>query len=153
MPSALRGAYIDALSIEILTQLLGEFSNQERHRRTCSPLTTHDLNRIYEARDYLAQHYSKPPSIPALARLVGTNQTKLKAGFRQVTGLTLYDFVLKCRMERAVELLVTGDFSIAEVAYRVGYEYPTNFTYAFRKYHGRLPRTWIRGHGGPPNSS
>ena len=150
MPPTLRGAYIDALSIEILTQLLADFSNQEMLRRTA--LSTRDLNRIYEARDYLAQHYNKPPSIPELARLVGTNQTKLKAGFRQATRLTIYDFVLKCRMERAAELLVPGGFSIREVAYRVGYQYPANFTYAFKKYHGRLPSTWIRGHGGTPTS-
>ena len=53
--------------------------------------------------------------------------------------MTIYEYILKCRMERAEELLLTGDYGVAEVAYEVGYDYPANFTHAFRRFHGRLP--------------
>jgi len=150
LSAPLRGPYLEALGMEILTQMLGELESQTRLQRFPSTLNARDLNRIYEARDYLTQHYARPPSIPQLARLVGVNQTKLKAGFRQATGLTVYDFVLRSRMERAAELLLTGAYTIGEVAYEVGYEYPANFTHAFKRFHGRLPRAWkgaLRGTG------
>lgn len=64
-------------------------------------------------------------------------------------GKTIYDYVLQCRMEHACELLLTGDYSVAEVAYRVGYDYPANFTAAFRRVYGRLPREWVKNQTGP----
>ncbi len=142
---SLRGPYLEAVSMEILLHVIGELANMEMARRTSSALSARDVNCIFEARDYLAQHFTKPPTIPELGRLVGVNQTKLKAGFREAVGMTLYDYILKCRMERAAELLLTGDYCVAEVAYEVGYHYPANFTHAFRKFHGKLPGTVKRG--------
>jgi AraC family transcriptional activator of pyochelin receptor len=141
MRPALRGRYLEALSMEILLQIIGELSNREMVRRTATGLRARDLNRIYEARDYLTQHFRNPPKIPELAQLVGLNQTKLKAGFLEVTQLTIYGYITQCRMERAADLLLTGNYGIAEVAYEVGYDYPANFTSAFKKFHGKLPRS------------
>lgn len=142
LPHALRGPQLEALGMEILTQVMGDFANQELVRRSASTLVARDLNRIYEARDYLAQRYVKPPSIPELARLVGINQTKLKAGFREVIGATIFRYVLQLRMQRAAELLLTREYNVAEVAYKVGYDYPANFTHAFKRFYGHLPRGW-----------
>ena len=44
------------------------------------------------------------------------------------------------RRRRAVELLGRGDLSIAEIADRLGYEEPTNFARACRRWFGRSPR-------------
>jgi AraC-like DNA-binding protein len=76
--------------------------------------------------------------------MVGLNQTKLKASFRETLGFTIYDYILERRMERAAEMLLTGEYAVAQVAYAVGYEYPANFTAAFKRYFGQLPRTWKR---------
>ena len=140
----LRAAYLEALSIEMLTRVLSELTTKQMLSRSMSSLRARDLHCLYEARDYLTQHYSKPPRISNLARMVGINQTKLKAGFRQVIGKTIYEYVLQCRMEQACKLLLTGDFSVSEIAYRVGYEYPANFTAAFKRVYGRLPSCWLK---------
>jgi AraC-like DNA-binding protein len=141
MMPALRGRYLEALSTEILLQVIGEFSNRAMVNRAPTGIRPRDVNSIYEARDYLTQHYRNPPKIPELARMVGLNQTKLKAGFREVTKLTIYSYITKCRMERAADLLLNGNYGIAEVAYEVGYDYPANFTSAFKKFYGKLPRS------------
>ena len=141
MMPALRGRYLEALSTEILLQVIGEFSNRAMMNRAPTGIRPRDVNSIYEARDYLTQHYRNPPKIPELARMVGLNQTKLKAGFREVTKLTIYSYITKCRMERAADLLQNGNYGIAEVAYEVGYDYPANFTSAFKKFYGKLPRS------------
>jgi AraC-like DNA-binding protein len=141
MMPALRGRYLEALSTEILLQVIGEFSNRAMMNRAPTGIRPRDVNGIYEARDYLTQHYRNPPKIPELARMVGLNQTKLKAGFREVTKLTIYSYITKCRMERAADLLLNGNYGIAEVAYEVGYDYPANFTSAFKKFYGKLPRS------------
>jgi AraC-like DNA-binding protein len=140
---ALRLTYLESLSMQILLQILREFDRSHASRRDLSSLRTRDLNRIYIARDYLNKNFASAPSIGELARRVGMNQTKLKGVFREVTGMTIYDYILRCRMERAAILLQTQEYSIAEVAYQVGYTYPANFTHAFKKFHGALPRALI----------
>jgi AraC-like DNA-binding protein len=42
-------------------------------------------------------------------------------------------------MKHAAELLATGDYAVADVAFKVGYTHPTNFTHAFKKFYGSLP--------------
>jgi AraC-like DNA-binding protein len=41
-------------------------------------------------------------------------------------------------------MLVTGEHGVAQVAYAVGYDYPGNFTAAFKRHFGELPGTWKR---------
>ena len=137
----MRGRYLEALGTQILLQAIGEFRNRAMATGKPSAIRARDVNLIYEARDYLTQHYRDPPKILELARMVGLNQTKLKAGFLEITQLTIYGYITKCRMERGADLLLNGNYSIAEVAYEVGYDYPGNFTAAFKKFYGKLPRS------------
>ncbi|HET9389597.1 MAG TPA: AraC family transcriptional regulator [Steroidobacteraceae bacterium] len=144
---ALRDRHLQTLSIELLLQVLGVLEN-----RSLVPgpqgASARDMARIYEARDYLSQHYANPPNIPQLARMIGLNRTKLKESFRDTLGFTIYEYIVRRRMERAAEMLVTGDYGVAQVAYAVGYEYPANFTAAFKRHFGQLPHTWKRQHLG-----
>lgn len=140
---ALRDRYLQTLSMELLLQVLGCLESRRLVAGEPEP-GSRDAQRIHEARDYLAQHYTNPPSIAELARRFGLNRTKLKATFRQVLGFTVYEYILRLRMERAAAMLVTGDYDVAQVAYEVGYEYPANFTAAFKRHFGQLPRHYRR---------
>ncbi|HZO24062.1 MAG TPA: AraC family transcriptional regulator [Steroidobacteraceae bacterium] len=145
---ALRDRHLQTLSIELLLQVLGILENRTLVQSGAGGISARDAARIYEARDYLAQHYANPPNIPQLARMIGLNRTKLKESFRDTVGFTIYEYILQRRMERAAEMLVTGDYGVAQVAYAVGYEYPANFTAAFKRHFGQLPHTWKRRHLG-----
>jgi AraC-like DNA-binding protein len=140
---AVRSVYLEALAMQLLCHTVTELSVHEPHEHIAG-IPPRDLKRIYEARDYLAQHYASPPTIPQLARMVGMNQTKLKAGFKQTFQLTIYAYILQRRMEATAQMLVEREFSVAEIAYRVGYEYPANFSCAFKRYYGCSPRQWKR---------
>jgi AraC-like DNA-binding protein len=139
MAPPLRAPYMEALSTQILLHVFSALWRQRPARADSSFLRARDLNKISEARDYLTHHFVSPPRICDLARMVGVNQTKLKAGFRKLTGMSLYQYVVSCRMQLAADLLATNDYDVAEVAFKVGYAHPTNFTHAFKHYHGTLP--------------
>lgn len=138
-PHALRRAYFETRGHEIVLSVLKQLSAPDFAIPEGAKLTMRDISRVHEARDLLADRYAQPPSIAQLARIVGLNQTKLKSAFKLVFGMTAYDFVRKCRMESAAEMLATSEMTIAEIAYAVGFEYPANFTHAFHRYFGALP--------------
>jgi AraC-like DNA-binding protein len=139
-PAGLLRSYMAAKSYEIICSVLRQLTGPQSDQGDTLALSVRDVSRTYEARDILLEQFARPPSIPQLARQVGVNQTKLKASFKAVFSLTLYDFILKCRMERARDLLTDSELTIAEVGYAVGYEYPANFTHAFKRYYGQLPK-------------
>lgn len=139
--SPLRASYMEALSTQILIHVFSALGRPRPAPAEASFLRARDLKKLSEARDYLAQHFVSPPLISELARRVGMNQTKLKAGFRKLTGMSVYQYIVSCRMQRAADLLAAHDYDVAEVAFKVGYAHPTNFTQAFKHHHGTLPHT------------
>ncbi|HEY0104830.1 MAG TPA: AraC family transcriptional regulator [Rhizomicrobium sp.] len=133
----LRNAYLDAKSREIACSVVGGLAAP---RESFPALSVRDVNRLYEARDILADQFRTPPKIAGLARQVGLNQTKLKAAFKTVFDITISDFIVKTRMERGSELLASTRLSISEIAYATGYAYPANFAHAFKRFYGHAPR-------------
>ena len=144
--ASVRRPYIESRCLELQCLLAQQLQDAQTQRTVMTRFGARDVRRIYEARDILVQNFASPPSIPRLARAVGVNQTKLKAGFKEILGCTVFEFVQQRRMERASELLLKGHLSIGEIARMVGYEYPANFTFAFRRHYGFLPKLMKRGH-------
>jgi len=64
---------------------------------------------------------------------------KIKA----LTDTTIIDFITTVRMNKAMEYLVNNSYSISEIAYKVGYSLPTNFTRAFSKQFGVTPSAYL----------
>ncbi|MCW3466628.1 helix-turn-helix transcriptional regulator [Chitinophaga nivalis] len=102
-------------------------------------LSKKDLPKIHYARHLLLEHLQQPLSIMELARSAGINDFKLKKGFKEVFGTTVFGFVHETRMQHAKEKLLDGEMNISEVADYTGYKNRTHFTTAFKKHFGFLP--------------
>lgn len=139
----LRDRILQTLSMDLLLQVLGLLETRAQLPEGPA-ISAREAALVHQARDQLTQHYAHPPNIAELARRIGLNQTKLKEAFRQMFGVTLYEYILRLRMEHASHMLSSGDYDIAQVAYAVGYDYPANFTAAFKRHFGQLPRHWKR---------
>jgi AraC-like DNA-binding protein len=87
---------------------------------------------------------NKFPSINRLSRTAMMSSTKLKAKFKQLYGMKLYEFYNRHRLEQAKELLKTGNFSVKQVGMTIGFSNLSNFAKAFKKEFGILPKEMIR---------
>jgi AraC-like DNA-binding protein len=114
----------------------------ETPSREPKSLRADDIERIYYAKDVLVARLDEPPSLIELARLAGINDHKLKVGFRQVFGTTVFGYLHDYRMERSRQLLESGDLNIAEAAKAVGFVNRSHFAIAFRKKFGVNPRDY-----------
>jgi len=94
---------------------------------------------LHAVRAFLDTHYAEPPSLRALARLFGTNDFKLKKGFRALFGTTVFGYVAARRLTVAHQLLTLPDESVQDVAARVGFTNPAHFATAFRRRFGLPP--------------
>ncbi len=107
------------------------------------PLKFSDQDRlgVYKARDIIDNSLQQPPSIPALAREVGTNRNKLAYGFKKWFGCTVFEYQLRARMEAAWNLLENTKLPLGDIADLVGYQHQGSFTAAFKNYFNVLPKS------------
>lgn len=100
-----------------------------------------DIERqIKRAVRWLSFQYAQPISIEELSRSLGYHRTHLSKMFKQITGVSPMQFLLKVRMDRAKELLnEQNHLSIDQVASSVGYPDALYFSKQFRKTFGCSP--------------
>ncbi|MGF1568625.1 MAG: helix-turn-helix transcriptional regulator [Nodosilinea sp.] len=108
------------------------------------PLKPDDVDRIHYASKLLRHQITHPPTLIELARAVGINDHKLKVGFRQVFGTTVFGYLHDHRMERSRQLLESGDLSVTAAAQAVGFVSRGHFAAAFRRRYGVNPGTYAR---------
>jgi AraC-like DNA-binding protein len=102
--------------------------------------TPYETASIIKAHKILLEDLSrKPLSLQMLSRSVAINEFKLKAGFRQIFGLSVFDCLHEARMKKARELLLSTNMPIKQICVLTGYPRMTNFITAFRKKFGYTP--------------
>lgn len=133
-----RKLFMESKALEIMAHQLADLSEE----RTTGPreVPRADFRLLDQAREILAAEYADPPSLIELAHRVGLNEFKLKRGFREAFGITVYGYVRSLRMHKARALLESGDGTVSDAALAVGYSCLGHFSAAFRKEFGILPR-------------
>ena len=98
-----------------------------------------DRDILHAVRDFLDAHYAEPPGLLQLARQFGTNDFKLKKGFKDLFGTTVFGYVAERRLTVAHQLLSLTSQPVQEVADAVGFTNPAHFATAFRRKFGLRP--------------
>ena len=101
--------------------------------------TSRDRDIMYAVRDFLDTNYAEPPSLLELARQFGTNDFKLKKGFRELFGTTVFGYIAERRLTVAHQLITLTDQPVQEVAEVVGFTNAAHFATAFRRKFGHTP--------------
>lgn len=105
-------------------------------------LSRQDAEKLQLLKAYLDVHFLEELSLTRLARLSLLNEFKLKKGFKQLFGTTVFGYLKCLRMNHAAQLLRDHRALVEEVAGTLGYEHAHHFSAAFKKHFGRLPSEW-----------
>lgn len=139
---ATRHLFLEEKSAELVALRLEPMTSGERELERSRQIKPADVERIYHARSILRQQFTNPPSLLELAQQVGLNDYKLKLGFKQILGTTVFGYVWERRMQQARWLLYTGE-SVQMAAMLVGYACPSRFTVAFKRRFGVTPMQYL----------
>ncbi|MEM6804750.1 MAG: AraC family transcriptional regulator [Bacteroidota bacterium] len=134
----LRELFLLSKSIELLV-LQAELYEQEE--KSLFIKKSADKKKLIEAKEYLNASLENPPTLVELAKLIGLNEYKLKRGFKELFGTTVFGYIQACRMTLARQLLLDTDKSAKEIAYEIGYSSPQHFSKAFKQQFGRTPNS------------
>jgi ABC-type sugar transport system substrate-binding protein/AraC-like DNA-binding protein len=105
-----------------------------------APPPTHAGALVSRAAAFIQQRYGAPLTRQEIADSVGVSKDYLGRIFHEEMGTSLWEYLLRFRVLRAKELLRTTDFSVAEVATRVGIQDAAYFSRLFHQRTGCAPR-------------
>jgi two-component system response regulator YesN len=94
---------------------------------------------LQKAADYIRNHFAEPIYLGSVAQVCGVSASYLSRLFSEHMDCPFTDYLNRCRVERAVELLKGKKFSVKEAANMTGYRDPNYFSKIFRKYKGISP--------------
>lgn len=117
--------YLESKALELLTLQFMHWAEDKQKPAKSIMLRPDDIERLHQAKDILITKVENPPSLLELAQMVRVNDRKLKQGFRQVFGTTVFGYFQTYRMEQAKQLLRQRNLSVAGVAHAVGYTSPS----------------------------
>ena len=82
-----------------------------------------------------------------IARRVGRSYNYLSTLFSQVENLTIEKFIILQKIEKTKELLIYDEFTLSEIAYRLGYSSSQHLSGQFKAVTGLTPTAFRRGKG------
>jgi AraC-like DNA-binding protein len=140
--SSIRELYVKGKVYELLSL---HFQKEEAAEGEYCPFLVDEQNvlKIRKAKEIIISRMAEPPSLQELANEIGLNLKKLKEGFKQIYGDTVYSFLFDYKMEHSRRLLETNQYNVNEVGTQVGYSTASHFIAAFKKKFGTTPKKYV----------
>jgi AraC family transcriptional regulator len=109
--------------------------------RQMAPACVSRLSRdvLRRAVRYVNDHLDTKLKWEDIATEVGLDPFTFGRGFKQATGMTPHQYVIRCRLRRAMKLLAHDEVALADVALEVGCSCQSHLTTLFRKHLGTTP--------------
>lgn len=109
-------------------------------------LGARDLAKVRLARERLLLDLRDPPDLQSLAREVGLSSKRLNYGFRELYGMTAFNYLRDARLDAARRALEEGStLPLKQLAWELGYGQVSNFVTAFRRRFGVTPGHYRTG--------
>ena len=93
-------------------------------------------------RKILGTDISSNITVEELSGKVHLNRTTLQRVFRQMYGVSIFEYRTQVRMQEAKNMLLDDNLSVTEIASLCGYSNPGKFSAAFKKLFGTTPTKW-----------
>jgi AraC-like DNA-binding protein len=140
--SSIKNLYLKGKGYELLSLYFNR--NEDPNAEHCPFLIDEEnVSKIKRAKEIVIARMAEPPGLQELADDVGLNLKKLKVGFKQIYGDSVYSFLFDYKMEFARRLLDSGSHNVNEVGLKIGYSTSSHFIAAFKKKYGTTPKKYL----------
>jgi AraC family transcriptional regulator len=129
--------YAESLCNILIIHLLRHYCIFSPTLKIQSSLSSFRLNQVTS---YVEEHLSRNISLSCLAQVAHMSKYHFSRSFKQSTGISPHQYVLRCRIERAKHLLRKSSVSILEVALECGFAHPGHLSRHFKQIVGVTPR-------------
>lgn len=139
---SIKNLYYKGKGYELLSLYFNR--SEDPNAEQCPFLIDEDnVMKIKKAKEIIIANMAEPPGLQELADSIGLNLKKLKMGFKQIYGDTVYGFLFDYKMDYARQLLDSGSYNVNEVGLKIGYSTGSHFIAAFKKKFGTTPKKYL----------
>ncbi|SRR5579883_612931 len=132
------GFYAESAASLLAAHLLRHYSSRPiQSTSSCDGLS---LKQLQQVLDYIHSHFEQNLRLTDLAGFVGISCHHFARRFKQSMGVTPYQYILQCRVERAKELLLRSHLTVAQIAYCVGFANQSHLTHHFKRRYQLTPK-------------
>jgi AraC-like DNA-binding protein len=140
--TSIKNLYYKGKGYELLSLYFNR--NEDPNVENCPFLIDEEnLAKIKKAKEIVVRNMAEPPGLQDLADQVGITIKRLKVGFKQVYGDSVYGFLFDYKMEQARKMLDSGSYNVNEVGNQIGYSTSSHFISAFKKKFGTTPKKYL----------
>ncbi|WP_066223751.1 helix-turn-helix domain-containing protein [Formosa haliotis] len=126
-------------SIKLNLKKLKINSQKEIYKQS---LSSKDIDNIRRAGTFIIDHLEHDlPSLKDFAHSFGINEFKLKRGFKELYGMTVFQYLKIERLKKGHVLVKHTKMTFKEIAKTVGFKTPSHFSREFYTYYNYRPRT------------
>ncbi|WP_269223807.1 AraC family transcriptional regulator [Flavobacterium sp. IMCC34518] len=131
--------------ITVITEPIKTVVSAENTTLPIGATSYSDVQLIQQVYDYILGNLNSPlPSTKELSRIFGSNDYKLKSGFKHLFKTSIYQFYTNERMKRAQLLIQQTRIPLKTVAHMGGFSTYPNFSKSFKKHFGYTPKDIVR---------
>ena len=139
---SIKALYIKGKVYELLSLYFNK--NEDPSIEQCPFLVDEEnIRKIRQAKEIILQRMTNPPSLDSLSSEIGLPLKKLKEGFKELYGDTVYAYLMDHKMEEACKILNTKKYNVNEVGLKLGYSTASHFIAAFKKKYGTTPKKYL----------
>ena len=107
---------------------------QSNNQKQKIRLTFEDIHKIREGHNIIINNLEKDfPSLKDFALQLGTNEFKLKYGFKELYGTTVHRFLMEERLRKSIMMIQFSGQSIKAIAQMTGFKSISHFSRSFKK--------------------
>lgn len=133
------GPSVDEVGMALATKVIDLVAGQSRPSVRPRPA---DRRRAIESAQWIEAHAAHDIDLKALARQAGLSAYHYLRVFASVLGVTPHQYLLRCRLRRAAQLLADEERPVTDIALDVGFADLSNFVRSFRRASGVSPRAY-----------
>ncbi len=132
--------YADSIAHALVVHLLSRYSTNSRQIKTITGgFTQQQWKQIV---DFIDANLDRNISLTELAKIVQLSPYHFAHLFKKSTNTSTHQYLIRCRIERAKQLIFMGNLSLAAVAQTVGFASQGHFTYHFKRLMGVTPKVF-----------
>ena len=135
-------AYGESVARAMATHIVRKYSHTgPLLRNRTGGLAPFQLRRVS---DHIRKHLNETVSLEDMASAAGLSVFHFARMFKAATGITPKQYLMRCKLERARELLLTEDRTISEVALELGFCDQSHLSTHFKRLYGTTPKQFVR---------
>lgn len=136
--------YAETLALALATHLLQHYAGEKTSQKLLLPAQSYrqPASKLTDTIEYMQSHCDQNLSLSELAGQAQMSLHYFARCFKQATGLSPHQYLIRCRIERAKVLLRQNELPIGEIAQRAGFVDQSHLSRHFRQQTGLTPRQW-----------